>query len=106
MFQEFTDRAIAALGSFVGSPYFWLCLVVAVLLLLLWLYSRGRSGSIVAFDSETGHVLVSRKAINEIAQRTCGHYGERWKMHHAHKISAGCDSYPGSHSPPRGKQLE
>ena len=71
MFQEFTDRAISALGSFVGSPYFWLCLVVAVLLLLLWLYLRGRSGSIVAFDSETGHVLVSRKAINEIAQRTC-----------------------------------
>lgn len=54
-----------------GDPYLSIGLGVALLILIFWLLLRRQPSAIEAFDSERGHVRVSRRAITEVARRAC-----------------------------------
>ncbi len=70
--QKYIDQISRALEHLVEGPFLWIGAVAFVLLLALWLLlTRRETGPIVAFDSATGDVKVSRQAIHELAQRTC-----------------------------------
>ena len=71
MIQQYLDRTSYILEHLIERPYLWIAFLTIVLIIILWfLLSRRKSGPIVAFDSATGDVKVSRQAIQELAQRT------------------------------------
>ena len=76
MIQKYLDQISRALEHLIEVPYLWFAFLVIVLLIVLWfLIARRETGPIVAFDSATGDVKVSRQAIHELAQRTCNSMG-------------------------------
>ncbi len=54
-----------------GGPYLWIGGAAILLLFILWLLARKQPGSFIAFKSTAGKIIITRSAINELAQRTC-----------------------------------
>ena len=69
--QDLIDRITEALPELPGDPYLTIGLGVVLLILLLWLLLRRQPKAVEAFDGESGHVMVSRRAITEVARRAC-----------------------------------
>lgn len=69
--EELIDRITEALPDLPGGPYLSIGLGMVFLILVLWLLLRRRPNAVEALDSESGHVMVSRRAITEVARRTC-----------------------------------
>lgn len=64
------------LENLLDSPVALGAIAAVVLILLLWVLLRRQPRSFRAFESESGEVMVTRKAVRELVQRCCEDLGE------------------------------